>query len=95
MKNTYDGVFVGPHLNLYLVAPALSLHLPVSALNLYLPGPSLQCIYRPWLIKIENSKSQWLHIVLLFLFLLPDSVVTVIVDRNKIKGHLSKKQVNK
>ena len=52
-------------------------------------------IYRPWLIRIGNNKSQRLQIMLLFLFLLSNSFVTVIVGRNEAKGNLSKKQINR
>ena len=48
--------------------------------------PSIR-IYLPWLIRIGNTcnKSQRLHIMLLFLFLLSNFFVTLIVDRNKTK----------
>ena len=39
--------------------------------------PSI-CIYRPWLIRVGNNKSQRLHIMLLFLFLLCNFFVTAI-----------------
>ena len=41
------------------------------------PQPSI-CIYWPWLIRIRIIKSQRLHIMLLYLFLLSNSFVTVI-----------------
>ena len=41
------------------------------------PQPLIR-ICRPWLIKAGNNKSQGLHIMLLFLFLLSNSFVTVI-----------------
>ena len=44
--------------------------------NLY---PS-DCIYRLWLIRIGNNKIQRVHIMLVFLFLLPNSFVTVKLD---------------
>ena len=47
-------------------------------------------IYQPWLIRIERNKSQRLHKILLFLFLLSNSFVTVIVDKNETEGNLSK-----
>ena len=59
--------------------------------NLY---PS-DCIYRPWPIRIGNNKIQRVHIMLVFLFLLPSSFVTVKLDRIKTKCNLSKKQTNK
>ena len=42
------------------------------------------CIYRPWLVRLENDKSQMLHKMLYF-FLLSNSFVTVIIDRNEAK----------
>ena len=50
---------------------------PQSKFLLTGPQPSI-CIYRPWLIKVENNKNQRLHIMSLFLFLLFNSFVTVI-----------------
>ena len=41
------------------------------------PNPSI-CIYQTWLIRIGNNKSQRFHVMLLFLFLLSGSFVTVI-----------------
>ena len=46
--------------------------------------PSIR-IYRHWLIRTGNNKSQMLHILLLFLFLLSNSFVTVIVIEMKQK----------
>ena len=60
------------------------LYLVALALNLYLPVPALNC-----------NKSQRWRILLLSLFLLSNSCVTVIVDRNGGKSNLSKKQINK
>ena len=80
---------------MYLVTPALylSLYLSLSA-----PGSEF-AFADPWLITIGNNKSQRLHIMLLFLFLLSRTFVKVIVDRNETKDHLSKltnnKQINK
>ena len=51
-------------------------------------------IYRHWLIRTGNNKSQRLYTLLLFLVLLPNSFVTVIVDRSETKGNLGKKQMN-
>ena len=47
-------------------------------------------IYQPWLIRIGRNKNQRLHKILLFLFLLSNSFVTVIVDKNETEGNLSK-----
>ena len=63
-------------------------------------APAPICIYRlpalnshlPALTNYNrNNKSQKLY-MLLFLSLLSNSFVTVIVDRNEIKGNVSKKQ---
>ena len=48
-------------------------------------------IYRSWLIIIGNNKIQRLHIMWLLLFLLSNSFITVIVERNETKGNLGKK----
>ena len=52
------------------------------------------CIYRSWLIRIRNNKSESLH-MFLFLFLLSNSFVMVNVDRNETKSNLSKKQIKR
>ena len=41
------------------------------------PQPTI-CIYQTWLIRKGNNKSQRFHIMLLFLFLLSNSFVSVI-----------------
>ena len=69
-------VFDGPGPILYLVAPA--------SIYIY-PPRSSSCIYRHWLIRITSNKSQSLRIMLLSLFLLSNSFVTVLVDRNETK----------
>ena len=51
----------------------------------YLCFPAPICIYRPWLIRTGNNKSQSLDIMLLFLFLLSNLFVTLIIDRNEAK----------
>ena len=48
--------------------------------NLYLTIPGPIYIERPRLITIGNNKTQRLCIMLLFLFSLPNSFITVIVD---------------
>ena len=58
------------------------------------PGPQ-GCIYRPWLIRIGNNKSQSLRVILLSLFLMSNSFVTVIVDRNETKSNFSKNHIIK
>ena len=76
---------LGPSSNLYLTTLA-PIHISLSRPSIF--------IYRPWLIKIENNKSQRLYIMLLFLFLLSNSFVTVIPDINE-KSNLSEKQINR
>ena len=71
------------------VSRPLALALSTSPICIYQPRP-LICIYPPWLIRMGNNKSQSLDIMLLFLFLLFNSFVTVIIDRNETKGNLSK-----
>ena len=84
-----------PSPNLYLTTPAPEFvfidHGPGFVFSI--PRPSI-CVYRPWLIRIGNNKSQSLY-MFLFLFLLFNSFVTVIVDRNETKDNLSKKQINR
>ena len=46
------------------------------------PGSSIH-IYRSWLIRIENNKSQRLHIMLISLFLLSNSFVTKVAMEQK------------
>ena len=80
--------------------PGPSVYLATAALNFYLSAPGFQFVFTsPFLITIGNNKSQRLHIMLIFLFLLSNSFVAVIVDRNDTKDHLSKltnvKQINK
>ena len=65
--------------------------LALGPICINLSRPSI-CIYQPWLIRIRN-KSQRLHIMLPFLFLLSDSFVTLIVDRNETKGNLRKNRL--
>ena len=80
-------VFDSPGPNGYLATPVL---------NFYISAPGSQFAFTgPWLIVIGNNKSQKLHIMLLFLFLLCHSFVVVIVDRNETKDNLSKLTNNK
>ena len=80
-----------PVLNLYLTAgTTICIYRPRVSICIYRP-PALNRIYRHWLIKIGNNRSQMLHVMLLFLHFLSNSFVTVIVDRADTKGNLSKK----
>ena len=45
----------------------------------------------PFRADVINVWSQRLHITLLFLFLLSNSFVTVIINRNETKGNINKK----
>ena len=74
---------LAPGLNLYLTAPA-----PICFYRLW----TSSCIYRPWLIRIGNSASQRLPVMLLLWFLLSNFTVTVIIGKNETKSNLSKKR---
>ena len=68
---------------------------PSPGPNLYFPALLSICVYRHWLIRTGNNKSQRLPILLLFLFWLSNSFVTVIVDRNETKDSSNKKQIHR
>ena len=63
-------------------SPSPNLYLLALVLNLYLLAPAL------------NSHLPVAYNVL-FLFLLSNSFVTLIVDKNEAKGNISKKQINR
>ena len=64
--------FPGRRPNLYLTAPVpICIQRSRSSIYIYQPRPS-RCIYRPWIIRICNNKSQRLRVMLPSLFLLPN-----------------------
>ena len=79
----------------YQPGPLIFINRPWHSICIYRPQPSIR-IYRPWLTRTEIIKSQRLHIMSLLLFMLSNSFVTVIADKNeKKRGNISKKQISK
>ena len=79
----------------YQPGPLIFINRPWHSICIYRPQPSIR-IYRPWLTRTEIIKSQRLHIMSLLLFMLSNSFITVIADKNeKKRGNISKKQISK